>query len=72
MQTIRLQVSDKVYKKVLQSLNKIVSKDIRIIEENDEFQHHVAEVKEDYAQMKSGDSRLIDFEDFEKSINEIL
>ena len=68
MQTIRLRVSDKLYKKLLSLLSRFSEKDIQVIAENEEFLSIHQYLSKELRQIESGDAEFIEVDQLEKEI----
>ena len=68
MQTIRLRVSDKLYKKLLSLLSRFSEKDIQVIAENEEFLSIHQYLSKELRRIESGDTEFIEVDQLEKEI----
>lgn len=68
MQTIRLRVSDKLYKKLLSLLSRFSEKDIQVIAENEEFLSIHQYLSKELRRIESGDAEFIEVDQLEKEI----
>ncbi|WP_370090517.1 hypothetical protein [Ekhidna sp.] len=68
MHTIRLQVSDKIYERLIKSLQTLKGDDLTIINEDDEFISNQKVVHEDYKLMKESKEPYLNFEEFERRL----
>lgn len=68
MHTIRLQVSDKIYDRLIKSLQILKGDDLTIINEDDEFISNQKVVHEDYKLMKESKEPYLSFEEFERRL----
>ena len=72
MQTIRLQVSDKVYKNLMWLLSKFKRDEIQVVTENDQFlsvQHYL---HKEYEEIIEGRAKFITMEELEKDLEQII
>ena len=68
MQTIRLRVSDKLYKKLLSLLSRFSEKDIQVIAENEELLSIHQYLSKELRRIESGDAEFIEVDQLEKEI----
>ncbi len=72
MQTIRLQVSDKVYKNLMRLLGKFKRDEIQVVTENDQFlsvQHYL---QKEYKEIIDGKAKFITMDELEKDLEQII
>ncbi|MEQ6168980.1 MULTISPECIES: hypothetical protein [unclassified Ekhidna] len=68
MQTIRLQVSDKIYSRLIESLQKLRGEDLTIIDEDEHFLANQKEARDDYNLMKEGKTAYLNLDEFERRL----
>jgi len=68
MQTIRIRVNDKIYKRLLKVLSRYNYEDIQIIEENDNFISTQQYLIKELEKLKKGDSGFIDINQLEDDL----
>jgi len=68
MQTIRIRVNDKIYKRLLKVLSRYNYEDIQIIEENDNFISTQQYLIKELEKLKKGDSGFMDINQLEDDL----
>jgi len=68
MQTIRIRVNDKIYKRLLKVLSRYNYEDIQIIEENDNFISTQQYLIKELEKLKKGDSGFMDINQLENDL----
>ncbi|MEP5613188.1 MAG: hypothetical protein ABJP45_13115 [Cyclobacteriaceae bacterium] len=72
MQTIRIQVSDRIYKNLIESLNKFKGEDLNVLEEDELFKSNQKMAKQRLEKVVNGSAELLDFEEFERNLAKIV
>jgi len=72
MQTIRIRVNDKIYKRLLKVLSRYNYEDIQIIEENDNFISTQQYLIKELEKLKKGDSGFIDINQLEDDLESVI
>jgi len=63
MQTIRLRVSDNIYKNLMWLLNRFTKEEIQVISENDEFLSTQAYLKAELEKIENGTAEFISLDE---------
>ncbi len=66
--TIRLQVSDKIYDRLIRSLEILKGDDLTIIDEDESFLRNREEVRSDYSLVKEDKATYLNFDEFERRL----
>ena len=72
MQTIRIRVNDKIYKRLLKVLSRYNYEDIQIIEENDNFISTEQYLIKELEKLKKGDSGFMDINQLEDDLESVI
>ncbi|MCF8346557.1 MAG: hypothetical protein K9G38_05045 [Bacteroidales bacterium] len=72
MQTIRIQINDKVYKNVIRLLSKFSKEEVEVIEENDTFLSVQQYLEKELASVEEGTAKYTSIDALEKRLDDTL
>jgi len=72
MQTIRIRINDKIYKRFLKVLSRYNTDDLQVIEENDKFISAQQYLKKELEKLEKGDSGFIDINQLENDLESTI
>lgn len=71
MKTIKLEVNNKIYDKLIQILNQFNSKDLKVIED-ELFEQNKIELQEQYKELSNSNAEYISIDELENMLEETI